>query len=257
MTLLSKNDKISALYLRGEICMFNVENGNRDLINGLVSGAKIKEAKKWNRIYNFLKTVGIVSSGVALWYLGVTVEFAMVVGTTFGTLLGVRQFKVMPARMAKEAEDVAKQNLMLEIQGRLAEKGVFIDGKTFKLERTAVLDSREQIFFNETTISEDGVITEESKPYAKKGIVEKYVRGTDERNGLICWLKLARESVIEQKMLAEGNGYVNRVVPVYSGVGMLEQHEVENLPVEVIQQTKDYDGSEMEMIVGSKKVLRK
>jgi len=236
--------------------MFEVNNENRKLIEGLVSGSKTKEVRIWTNIYNVLKTMGIICSGVALFNFGVTVPFAVISSSIFTILLGIHQVKMVPAKKAKAEEDLAKQNFMLEIQSNLAEKGIAIDGRSFKLERTAVVDSRQPVYFKETNISDDGEIIEENKAYSKTGLVEKYVRGTDDRNGFICWLKLVRESVVEQKMLAEGNGYVSRVVPRYS-VGMLESHEIDELPGEVIEQTMAYDGSNIEEIVGRPRIKSK
>ena len=230
--------------------MFELKNANRELIDGLISGKKTKEFVKWTRIYKVLKFFGIVGSGVALICLGITPQFGVIAGSIFVLLCGVREIKLNPARKDKTNEDIAKQNLMLEIQSKIP-NGV-IDGRTFKLERTARVDCRQQVYFNETKVSAEGIVTEESKAYSKVGVIEKYVRGTDDRNGFVCWLKLVKDFVVEQTMLSEGNGYVNRVVPRYS-MGMLESHEVDNIPEEVVIQTVEYDSKKKNAMVKSRR----
>lgn len=219
--------------------MFEVKNANKELIDGIISGKKSKELKKWNRIYNILKLLGIIASGVALNILGVTTQFAIISSSIFVLLYGIRENKVIPAKKAKELEDRQKQELMLEIQSKISTK--IIDGKSFKLERTAKIDYRQPKSIEQKYRNNQGTIIKEDKVYGKVGTIETYIRGTDDKNGLICWLKLIRESIEEQRMFANGGGYETKIVPVYN-VGMLESEEVENIPEDVKIQTAKYDG---------------
>jgi hypothetical protein len=227
--------------------MFKFGKEDYKLIDSLLSGKKDKNVNKWNAIYNVLKVFGFTGVGIALLELGITIPFAMCSGLIGTSLLGVNLLKVRPARIAKENEDLAKQNLMLKIQAHLEDSNVVIDGRSFTLERTAVVDSTKPIIVREVSVSADGEENVEDKQIFRDGLVEEYVRCSDNNNELLCWLRLARRYVTETQVTGK-NKYETRQVPRDCAF-MLESSEVINLPQEVRFQTHAYDDSNVEDMV--------
>lgn len=229
--------------------MFKFGKDDFKLIDRLISGKTVRNAKKWRAIYNVLKGFGIVGASVALLEFGFTLPFAMYSGLMGISLLGVNLLKVRPACIAKENEDLAKQNLMLKIQAHLEDRVVVIDGNTFRLELTATIDSTKPIAVKEILVSDDGDETIEDKEIFKEGSIEDYVRCSDNENGLLCWLKAVRTYVTEQKVTGN-NKFETRQVPRDCAF-MLESPEVRELTKnsDFVQQTHAYDDTPVDAIV--------
>lgn len=223
--------------------MFRFGKDDFKLVDGLVSGAKTREFHNWNAIYNIFKVFGIAASGVALVYCGLSISFGIISASIFTGLLGVYQMKVMPAKKAKKNEDLAKQNLMLKIQSYLADSDVVIDGRSFRLERTATIDATKPVIVKEISVSLDGEEEMKDSEIMKSGNVTSYIKCSDDRNGLICWLKNIKSYVTEQQVTGQ-NRYETRMV-ARNCAFMLEDGEVHNLPQngEFMMQTNAYDNS--------------
>lgn len=233
--------------------MFKFGKEDYKLIDSLLSGKKEKNAKKWNFIYNILKVFGLAGAGVALLEFGITIPFAMCSGLIGTSLLGINLLKVRPALIAKENEELAKQNLMLKIQAHIEDSNVIVDGRSFTLERTAVVDSTKPIIVREVSVSADGEENVEDKQIFRDGLVEEYVRCSDNNNELLCWLRLARRYVTETQVTGK-NKYETRQVPRDCAF-MLESDDVSALASnsEFLSQTHAYDDSNIEDITNAPK----
>lgn len=233
--------------------MFKFGKEDYKLIDNLLSGKKEKNAKKWNAIYNVLKVFGLVGAGASLLEFGITIPFVICSGLIGTSLMGVNLLKVKPARIAKENEDLAKQNLMLKIQAHIEDSNVIIDGRTFTLERTAVVDSTKPIIVKETLFSADGEENTQEKEIFREGLVEEYVRCSDNNNELLAWLRLARRYVTETQVTGK-NKFETRQVPRDCAF-MLENDDVNELSSnsEFLLQTYAYDDSNVADIVNAPK----
>lgn len=225
--------------------MFDVEKGSKELLEGLDSNERTYEADKWTKIYNLLKVLGIIGSGVALVQFGVTPLFGVVAGSFLAGIGGVYQFKLQPAKAKLAKENEEKIALALEVSAKTA---VSVDMKNFEPKLVAIEeDTKDATFIQSSTgqeVSYDSV--------GKKTFYYKYSDSIG-GNHLLAGTEVYEEV---RELLEDNGGYITYVDSNYF-VNGLEAKDEEALSQSVVMQIADYLNNEQQLLESNKKVKAK
>lgn len=222
--------------------MFDVEKGSKELLEGLDSNERTYEVDKWTKIYNILKVLGIIGSGVALVQFGVTPLFGVVVGSFLAGIDSVYQFKLQPAKAKLAKENEEKIALALELSSK---NGVPVDIKSFDTKLVAVDDATKDATFIATK-------TGETVTYGKVGKKTFYFKYADSNgeNHLLAGVENRKEV---SELVDNVDGYSTRIAANYSVSG-LEAKDEDALSEYVVNQIIDYENKQAELVANKKKI---
>ena len=215
--------------------MFEVKNADKRLLDSLEKNEKAMRATIWKVVYGILKTLGIVSTGVALVNFGVMGAIIATVISVF--VLSFSWVSKVTSKEELDSENEKKVELAVEIASKL---GVEINPKTLHPELVATLDETKK-----ATFVQDG----EEITYGDRGKKKFYYKYSD-ANGDNHILEETTTYYDEYKLMPFSNisGYGGYTTMVNTShiVNGLEQVDEEALPREVVIQIINHEANKQQ-----------
>lgn len=235
---------------KGELKMENFNQNNlrlnvsKEVIEGLLDGKKARKYTNWKLIYTVLKALGIAGSITALLTLGITPMFGVIVGSIAGTLDGIYTEVLKPAERAKNNEEAARIDFLLELQKN---SNSLIRGRKLKLDKVGSINFRRLVssseYENLNAINEND---ENLQEFYGDGLEKDIVVVTDgldnpksDRKRVIATLAVVREYVLSTKNIVNGQGL--QIEPKNSNnyVELLNDSTIEELPADIKKRTRE------------------